>query len=253
MGDRTLKKLPMIAILREAIRAVAEKRFVLFRGLIGTILVLAVCDVAFSLVVRHVVKASTWGLFLLSLVVYMFLGALFGTLVAVTCHRIILLGESSVPKYGLHSWTSRETRFLGWSAVLAFFMSIAVVPFGIGAIFVPKEYRNYLVFLALLPAGYLFARFAVLLPSTAVGERHNTDWAWNITANNGWRLFALLMLAPAVSSVVTKVFPTELGTFTDFLSRLLGYVVMTIEIVVLSLSFRFLMASQTPQPPAEGT
>ncbi len=141
-GRQTLKKLPVIAIFKEALLVVGKKRFVLFRALIGTILVLAVCDVALSLALRHVIKNFTWGLFLLSLAVYMLLGALFGTLLVVTCHRLILLEESSVPKYGLHSWTSRETRFLGWSAVLALSVLVVAVPVGIGAIFIPKEYRN---------------------------------------------------------------------------------------------------------------
>ena len=243
----------MIAIFKEALLVVGKKRFVLFRALIGTILVLAVCDVALSLALRHVIKNFTWGLFLLSLAVYMLLGALFGTLLVVTCHRLILLEESSVPKYGLHSWTSRETRFLGWSAVLALSVLVVAVPVGIGAIFIPKEYRNYLVYVVLLPAGYLFARLAVLFPSTAVGERHNMNWAWNTTANNGWRLFALLILVPAVTSVVVKIFRTNLDPFTEFLSALLSYAVITIETVVLSLSFRFLVASHRLQPTIEGT
>ncbi len=79
------------------------------------------------------------------------------------------------------------------------------------------------------------------------------NWAWNTTANNGWRLFALLILVPAVTSVVVKIFRTNLDPFTEFLSALLSYAVITIETVVLSLSFRFLVASHRLQPTIEGT
>jgi len=39
-------------------------------------------------------------------------------LFAITCHRLVLLGDGGVPDFGLKSWTLREWRYLGWAIVI---------------------------------------------------------------------------------------------------------------------------------------
>jgi len=138
-----------------------QKRFMLFRALIATALAMAALDVA----MRHGSK-GVGGVSLVILLVFLYWILVWAvyTLFAVTCHRIVLLGETSVPKYGLLSWTSRETRFFGWLFVLFFYALLIVGPVLLvtfGAVFlgVPffKGYEKYWFFLGAVGL-YTFSR-----------------------------------------------------------------------------------------------
>jgi len=101
---------------------------------------------------------------------------------------------------------------------------------------------------------------AVLFPATAVGERRNTDWAFNTTAKNGWRLVITTSLIPAAFGFAIYALPVEHNLLTDFLVQLVRCAFMAIGIAALSLSFRFLSpagpeedeANRASQRTAEG-
>ena len=102
-------------------------------------------------------------------------------------------------------------------------------------------------------AVYLFARLAVLLPAAAIGERHNTDWAFATTASNGWRLVAAVVLIPAAPSLALFALPLEHTLLMDFLLRLVDYILAAFGIAVLSLSFRFLASPEPDQAQANAS
>jgi len=245
-----LKRLPVIEIINEALLMVWQKRFMLFRALMATALAMAALDVAMRYGLKGVGGVS---LVILLVFLYWMLAWAVYTLFAVTCHRIVLLGETSVPKYGLLSWTSRETRFLGWLFVLFFYGLLIIGPVLLvtfGAVFlgVPffKGYEKYWFFLGAVGLIYVFARLAVLFPATAIGERRNTDWAFETTAKNGWRLVAATTLIAAPFPLGMHALPVDHSLLGDFLMRLVDYAFMAIGIVALSLSFRFL-SSTSPE------
>ena len=51
-------------------------------------------------------------------------------LFAVTCHRIVLLGDQSVSRYGVIKWSMRETRFYFWG--LGMYIVVGFAVFAIG-------------------------------------------------------------------------------------------------------------------------
>jgi len=251
----------VVAIIKEALLVVWEKRLALFRALMVTGLVLATLDA----VQNHVLKNLGWVSLLFLNVV---LNGLVFTLFAVTCHRIVLLGETSVPKYGLLSWTSRETRFLGWGVVTFLYALLILGPVML-VVFVGtftdipfvKGYEKCWAFLGAVPVIYVLVRLGLLFPATAVGDRRNTDWAFHTTAKNGWRLMVATSLIPVSFGVVISALPIDHNLLTDFLVRLVGCAFTAIGIVALSLSFRFLSSespgevgvSPTSQPTASPT
>jgi len=203
---------------------------------------------------RHFLKSAgtLWAVWL-GIVVSWFAHTLF----AVTCHRIVLLGETAVPRYGLLSWTSRETRFFGWGALLFIFCVMALIPLGILAWLVGyladipfKDYERYWVCMLGVPLIYCFARLAVLFPATAVGERRNTDWALATTAGNGWRLVFVAILAPAIPGLALNALPFEDNLLLNFIRNLFYYAFGAIGIAALSLSFRFLSGFEESVPSA---
>ncbi len=259
-----MKRLPVIAIIKETLLVVWQKRFVLVRALMATALALAALDVAMRHGLKGVGSVSLLSLFVL---LYVILAWAVCTLFAVTCHRIVLLGETSVPEYGLLSWTPRETRFFGWLFVLFVYALLIVGPVWLvtfAAVFmdVPffKGYEKYWVLLPGVGVVYVLARLAVLFPATAIGERRNTDWAFDTTAKNGWRLVAATGLITAPLSFGMHALPVNHNLFTDFLVWLADSALGVVGLVALSLSFRFLSsmspeaggANDTLQRAAEG-
>ena len=250
-----MKPLPVIAIIKETLLTVWQKRFVLFRALIVTGLAMAALDVA----MRHSLKSVGWGSFLLLFALDVILGGALFVLFAITCHRLVLLGETSVPQYGLLSWTSRETRFFGWGVVSCLYGLLVIGPVLIATFFAvffvdfaDKETTKYWgtlgAFMGSVPAVYVLARLAVLFPATAIGERRNTDWAFDTTAKNGWRLVAATTLITAPFLFGIHALPVDHSLLGDFLMGLVDYAFMAIGIVALSLSFRFL----SPTSPEAG-
>lgn len=251
-GDVSVSKLPVISILRDTLRAVYNQRLPLFRTLAAPAAILAAVDT--YLLSCLVEDPGTAGI-LLSLVFYL-VGF---TIFAVTAHRVILLGETAVPKYGLYRWTWRETRFLGRSAlvfglVIVIAVAIAVTGVILFAAFgfqfggdtpeVEFEFDSIwtLAFLLLiLPGGYLVSRWAPLFPATAVDERRDFGWAWRTTVGNGWRMVVIFVLLPVAFAFLQGFDVVQYSVVLGYLANLVGYVLFAVEVIAVSLSYRFFM------------
>ena len=175
------------------------------------------------------------------------------TLFAITCHRTILLGNESVPKYGVNSWTSREWRFL-WRGIVAYFYLIllfvaVMVPLSFLASSVSNEFGfiEIIIVLGILPGIYIFSRLSILFPATAIEKKVGWDWALDTSKNNGWRLVVVIGLIPFLLNLILS---HSLGTFfiLDVFLELLGIIVTIFEIAVLSMAFKFLSESTEAMP-----
>lgn len=239
-----MKQLPVIAIIKETFLLVWKGRFALFRALIVTGLAMTALDVALTESLKGPEESSTM---LAPVLLYLLLGWGLFVLFATTCHRIVLLGEASVPKYGLLSWTRRETRFFGWGIVSGFYFLLFMVPIMLASFaisFEDEDTAKFWIFtlstVGWVPATYVVARLAVLFPATAIGERRNTGWAFATTAKSGWRLVAATMLVTAPFALGAYLLPVEDSLSATVIAQIVGYAFAAIGIVALSLSFRFL-------------
>lgn len=241
-----MKRLPIKTVVREALQIVWCKRARLFQALISTGLVLVALDMRPSYL-----SVEDWRLDTLLAVANIVVFTLF----AITCHRIVLLDQAETPKYGIRSWSQRETRFLGWTVVGYFFFSLismALAMFaGIAAAIIPAdEAPPTLWYLFLFPGSYVFARLAVLLPATAIDERHDMKWAWETTSNNGWRLVVVVALLPWLLASAFDFLTIGESLLLEFILHTVAYALMAIEIAVLSVSFQFLAPTDSTESPA---
>lgn len=247
-----MHSLPVVSIVRDALRGVFKHRLVLFRTLLGPALLLAAND---TYQVTQLGEGPDISATLQSLLFYFVVVTLF----AVCTHRVILMGDDSVPKFGLFRWTMRETRFLGWTLLIGFCM--ALIPLSVGAVaaiangaldvfdgkdiaeieFNPFSVSTLVILPLLIPAIYIPSRWALLLPATAVGERHGIRWAWQATEYNGWRMVALVVILPVLLAFFPAYEVVQFNVALGFLANLASYVLLVIEIAVLSLAYRFLV------------
>src|SRR5262249_40611322 len=81
------------------------------------------------------------------------------TVIAVTTHRLYLLGPAEVPAWGFRKWRDRELRFLAWSLALFAAPSYVISSLGFSDMFV---WVPILIYFLLLP------RISLLFPAIAV-------------------------------------------------------------------------------------
>lgn len=178
---------------------------------------------------------------------------------AVICHRMVLLGGKSVPVLGVRKWTSRETRFLGWLVGIYVMAGAVTLVLGVLAAslspLVKTGESTTLIWLFVatdIPGLYLLSRLSVIFPATAVDERPDIKWAWDITHGNGWRLFTVVGVLPVVMGLLLSLLQRPDSTLTeDLLVSLLSFIALTVEIAAISLSYRELAAVQIGPVPEQ--
>lgn len=186
-----------------------------------------------------------------------------GILFAITCHRLVLMGDQGVPDYGLLKWTQRETRYLGWFIAIIFICGLS---YGVinglivsntiddgdtGVLIDTTNPDGLLSYLAYIPILYIFSRLSVLYPATAVDQQWSLKWAWGLSINNGWRLTLVVGGLPWVLYFFEDFLYRENATFVEYIILcLLGFILLAVEIVALSFSYKHL--TEHVAPPASG-
>jgi hypothetical protein len=172
-------------------------------------------------------------------------------LFAMSCHRVVLAGEDSIPnRWGLY-WTARETRFVGWSLVIV----LITIPLGIVVqlILIPLKglipADPLVLQVVSVPVYYVMARFMLILPATAVDQRLSLNRAWDLSRGNGWRL----MLATGVPAwFMASIGRWLWGVSDQLLVRFVMSVALTllgaITVILLSVAFRALSTPGSERP-----
>lgn len=173
---------------------------------------------------------------------------------AVTCHRIIILGSESVPSFGLRKWSMRETRFTAWAVgmmlliISLFYIIFSYSPYLLFLTeFEHGDYLIYLLYILVIPTViYIISRLGIIFPATAVDEMQTIKWAWQITRGNGWRLVIVFTALPLLSGSVQAILIESIDTsiMSNIILSLLGYLVLVIEIAVLSLTYKEICSSK---------
>jgi hypothetical protein len=238
--DPSVHRLPVWATIREAIQAIAKYWQALLKAIAVPALVLASANVvqAGQMQGDQLDQGIPLSVFLS--------GALsfgFAMMIAISCHRLVILGVDSLPSaWGLF-WSRRETRFLGWSMLLPLiaFLPLVVLAILVGilvAVLGPGFAAVGLLALILLPfVMYALARLSLVLPATAIGQRPTLKGSWRLSRSNGWRL-ALVMFLPSLPLSALSAGLLQLGGIApQFLAAFLLVLLTLIGIGSLSKAF----------------
>ena len=205
--DPSVHRLPVWATISEAAQAIGKEWKALLKAIAVPTLVLGAVTVVNQLNQEHLDAAGSGpgllvapGAFLLSLLLTL-LSIGFLTTIAVSCHRLVILGVDSLPNaWGLF-WSGRETRFLGWIlGIWIIAVTVLVVPSFLSVPLITRTLGAWLLLAVVFPfALYVGARLSLVLPATAIGQRPTLKAFWRLSRSNGWRL--VLVLSPAVLPV----------------------------------------------------
>lgn len=171
---------------------------------------------------------------------------------AVTCHRLVLVDFNADDRWTLpFSWSVRESVFLRRMIIVYAITSvgsilISLVPLAMVAQSIPESQRNdpatllpFAMLFAGIPAIYFLARLSLVFPATAVDAQTGIGQAWNQSRGNGLRIAIIVGLIPwlslAVEYFMSKLVP---GVFAAIAANIINYVLITIELIALSLAYR---------------
>ena len=240
MNDQEPGRIPVISIIQSSIAIPWRKRAVMFRALLPISVILITLQM-----IRPVIS-TVLGSLTEFVILIPYVPAF--TVFAVTCHRLILLGDDSVPWYGLSKWSKRESRFIGWSllgwlalaaiSMLVMFFSLGLAGSSLQSL--PVTWVEYAAYFVMIPGVYVVARFSILLPATAVDQRHDLTWAWETTERNGWRLVLVVGTLPFVLWYGPQLFVGALGRSSISSSIRPDVLCMLSRSLSLSLSFQYL-------------
>jgi len=144
--------------------------------------------------------------------VLLFLEFLLHVSIAISTHRIILMGEESVPEWGKLSIGNNELRFIWYSILVVVIMIPTALLSFIPTIGLP---------LAFVGIAYLAGRVSLILPATATEQDWNISDAWDKSRNH-----QLLM------SLTVVIFPIIFG-IPELLLSYLPY--MEIPVIIISI------------------
>ena len=195
-------------------------------------------------------RAIGWGL-------YAIYGAAF-TVLAVGCHRLVLLGPSPATSVAKVRWGLRETKFLGWAIVLW-------LTFAVGHILImllianvvtqvlfwgmtmsegtvptlDAEWLRWPDYIGRVVSAYVVARLSLVLPATAIDRKVGLRWAWQQSARNGWCLALIVGVFPWALSHGVDLLYRENATLPELAILItLSVLASMLGIIALSLSYQ---------------
>jgi len=176
-------------------------------------------------------------------------------ILAIECHRIILV--ESIKKYekNFSKSLSRIFKFICWMLALGVIGKLVSFPFpkvpNLIASNLAQELLPAFIDLGFLPALYVAARFSLVLPSTAIDRPASLMDSWNKTKGVGWKMFAIIFLFPSILILLLANVSFGDGQVLGFLKLFLFIIVLIIEFSALSLAYQHLVKEPSKNDIAE--
>lgn len=225
--------LPLGRLLAGALALLVERRRALLHALALPWLLHVLADTWLRFHAASA-EAALPAIVLLRLAVYV--------LLAISIHRLILLGPQSVPAFGVGPFGLREWRYLGWSC--AQILAAAGVVMLCAPLLALSQGLGLLV--ALLVAAWLISRMALLLPEIALGRPIDVGGGWRLGAGTGVRLAVLVVAVPMLGTVLMYPFAASGHWLMQVLAITGSLLSVAFAVAALSLAWQHLDGLRRP-------
>jgi len=155
------------------------------------------------------------------------------TILAITTHRIILLGPESVSEWGVYVPRKREFYFVLYSIGFGLLM----IPFGFFAL-IPTI--GWIIAVAAII--YMMARLSLVFPAIATDQGWSFSDSWKATKNHQILMMVVVAIFPFVISIPEQLLShvPYAGVFVNLLSAL----TMVFVVAALSVAFQVITESE---------
>lgn len=237
-----LAKLPILATVATAYSAIVGNRGAVFQAAFLPLL---------GLIVLGSIKDMGQDSLLIS-IVSLLIGAPLGALIAVACHRIVLLGQGTVVNSWSLYWSERETSFVVWILIFGTVIYVAAMLLGVIFLMSPERIFGFRTpwlgtLLTFVCIAYVLGRFSMVFPATAIDKRMAMSNSWYLTDGNGWRVAIALALPFVIATlliwIIKSLVPTAYGPIFSVLTLAVLLFTAVVEIAVLSFTYKYLTDS----------
>lgn len=232
--------LPVADLVSEAVSLLWLKRTAVIRMFLPAMLILALVDWSSSVFLAEDDYINQFGFLIISV--------LLSVVFATSCHRFTLLPQEKWDANALHGMRREEFRYLlrglllGVIAMVIFFCTMLIAMLLLG-----KDYAWLGAVIGVLPALYIWSRLSATLPELALGQKTDLKRAWLLSEGNGTRLVLVVFIVPvAMASPFLMLFMLDHSALR-YLAAFGTYITSLISLVMLSLSYRFLLDFYEPQ------
>lgn len=172
-----------------------------------------------------------------------------GTILAVTTHRIILLGPDSVSKWGVFNWGVSETVFtLHVIAIIFISFSLPFITKSVStAIFsildvnsLPWKLLVYIPFITMsvisVVALWIIGRVSLAFPAIAINQGVSFRYSWKLTRKHQLLMFLVVIAFPFCIWI-----PIDLLSkipYTASVVSVLSLLIMVFQIAILSVTYK---------------
>ncbi|CZF79397.1 hypothetical protein GCE9029_01437 [Grimontia celer] len=153
--------------------------------------------------------------------------SIFLTIIAVNVHRLVLLGNDSVPKWGRIKAEKIERRFI------LYYLAILLLA---NSAFFVISWLGFLTILFELTLAMIICRLSLIFPAIASGQPETFSLAWDKTSQKTWYMFGVVSAVPLLLMLfmmISSVLEPPVWPF-----RVLSYLVFIFGLVTLSMAYR---------------
>jgi len=246
-------ELPVADIVKEALELLWQKRADVIRMFLPAIVILAAVDWASQYFFPQNPDAEV-AVFHPEQLLFMLASLILSVLLATACHRFTLLPKEQWNASAIHAFGRQEFRYLlraiqiGVICAVVFFAVLMLVMTLVG-----EERAMVAAAAAVMLMLYVWSRLSITLPEVALGQITPLSRSWKLSQGNGSRLVVVVWLVPVVMALpfwLAFLVEDRFG-ITSYLAAFGIYLTTLVSLVMLSLSYRFLLDfSELEEPSA---
>ncbi len=187
-----------------------------------------------------------------SWVIYLFnLGLI--VIVAVRCHRLVLVRNEATDKIAMPILDMRELRFLvamfmTWLPAMVVMVCTSFIVFSGASLFKDTyavEQPLLLQWLAWIPAGYVAGRLCLKMPAAAIDQFMDIASAIRASRGNGWKMVIVVSIIPwLISQLSGQMFSMDGGPTLMLLSCIAAQLLVAVEVMALSIAYQQLVVDE---------
>ena len=223
-------------IINETFTLLVKKRDVLVRALIIPFLLLLIIDYYEK---NFSSLSNSGNIFTnVSLLFFIILSLIISIIVAITVHRVLLMEENSVPKWGFFKFGAREFKYLGFSILIGLVCIPALI-----FVFIPIIG----IVISVIMIFIIISRMSLVFPAIALNEQMSIFDSWNQTKDFKLITFFSIIIFPTIISIVVglvyilviKFLVNVVSVHFDILYVILNLFITVLIVATLSSTYKF--------------
>ncbi len=206
-----------ITIIQNAFFAVNRVKGTLSKALLFHCIIFMILE---AVTLAELSKTAQYGIALINSFVYV--------LVAITTHRIILLGEGSVPWCGVFELSKSELKYLMYLIGL----TLAVLPAALFAYIPIVGFVFYFAFMI-----WVWGRSSLVFPAVALNDDFPLDRAWAVTKGYNFTMIMVVSIYPLILSIPSYFI--EDIPYGSFINVLIYMITTVFAVSALSMAYNY--------------